>query len=61
MPSDSKHDKNQKITDFTTKISAPFTKDIDQAPNTHKRPLSNLSPSFPVKGTKKAHHENSLK
>ena len=58
MPSDSKHDKNQKITNFTTKISAPFTKHIDQAPNTRKRPLRNLSPSSPVKGTKKHIMEN---
>ena len=43
MPSDSKHDKNQKITNCTTKISAPFT---------------NLSLSSPVKGAKKHIMEN---
>ena len=30
MPADSKHDKNKKITEFTTKISAPSTKTSHQ-------------------------------
>ena len=53
MPGDSKHDKNLKITDFTTKLLTSAPKDKDQVSNSHKESIRNLSPLSPGQGTKK--------
>ena len=60
MPVDSKHDKNQKITDFTTKLQTPTANDIDQASNPCKRSINNLSPLSLGKGPKKLIMENTM-
>ena len=54
MTGDSKHDRNKKITEFTTKISAITSKETSQSPISHKRSISKLSPASPTPSVK--HH-----
>ena len=53
MIGDSKHDKNQKITDFTTKIStSSSSKESEQSPISCKRTISTLSLASPAPSVK---------
>ena len=52
MTGDSKHDKNQKITNFTTKISATSSKESEQSAISCKRTISKPSPASPAPSVK---------